>query len=204
MIRNKELKLREVGGLEKRKKWIKSLTCLNEFFWEMHRGRDRGLSDDKARRNTNIKESESRSVVSNSLWPCGLYRPWNSPGQDTRVGSCSLLQGIFPTQGSNPGLPHCRWILYQLSHQGSPNTIFSSVQSLSRVRLYDPMDCSKPGLPVHHQLPESTQTQIHWVSDAIQPSCPLSFPSPPAFNLSQHQDLFQWASSLHQVAKILL
>ena len=148
--------------------------------------------------------SESRSVVSDSLRPHGLYSPWNSPGQDTRVGNRSLLQGIFPTQGSNPGLPHCRWILYQLSHQGSPNTIFSSVQSLGRVRLYDPMDCSKPGLPVHHQLPESTQTQIHWVSDAIQPSCPLSFPSPPAFNLSQHQDLFQWASSLHQVAKILL
>ena len=148
--------------------------------------------------------SESRSVVSDSLRPHGLYSPWNSPGQDTRVGSRSLLQGIFPTQGSNPGLPHCRRILYQLSHQGSPNTIFSSVQSLSRVRLYDPMDCSTPGLPVHHQLPESTQTEVHWVSDAIQPSCPLSFPSPPAFNLSQHQDLFQWASSLHQVAKVLL
>ena len=77
--------------------------------------------------------SESRSVVSDSLRPHGLYSPWNSPGQDTRVGSRSLLQGIFPTQGSNPGLPHCRRILYQLSHQGSPNTIFSSVQSLSRV-----------------------------------------------------------------------
>ena len=64
-------------------------------------------------------ESESRLVVSYSLWPHGLYSPWNFPGQNTRVGSCSLLQGIFPTQGSNPGLPHCRWILYQLSHQGS-------------------------------------------------------------------------------------
>ena len=49
-----------------------------------------------------------------------LYSPWNSPGQSTGVGSHSLLQGIFPTQGSKPGLPHCRWILYQLSHQGSP------------------------------------------------------------------------------------
>ena len=65
-------------------------------------------------------ESESRSVVSYSLWPHGLYSPWNSPGQNTGGGSCSLLQGIFPTQGSNPGLLHCRWILYQLSHQGSP------------------------------------------------------------------------------------
>ena len=59
--------------------------------------------------------------MSNSLWPHGLYSPWNSPGQNTGGGSCSLLQGIFPTQGSNPGLPHCRWILYHLSHQGSPN-----------------------------------------------------------------------------------
>ena len=69
--------------------------------------------------------------------------------------------------------------------------------------LCDPMDCSTPGLPVHHQLPELTQTHVHWVSDAIQPSDPLLSPSPPAFNLSQHQDLFQWVCSLHQVAKIL-
>ena len=52
-----------------------------------------------------------------------LYSPWNSPGQNTGVGSCSLLQGIFPTQGSNPGLPHCGWILYQLSHKGSPRIL---------------------------------------------------------------------------------
>ena len=64
-------------------------------------------------------ESESRSVVSDSLWPNGLYSPWNSLGQNTGVGSLSLLQGIFWTQGSNPGLPHSRWILYKLSHQGS-------------------------------------------------------------------------------------
>ena len=62
--------------------------------------------------------SESGSVVSNSLQPHGLYSPWNSPGQNTGVGSLSLLQAIFPTQGSNPGLPHCRRILYQLSHKG--------------------------------------------------------------------------------------
>ena len=54
------------------------------------------------------------------------------------------------------------------------------------------MDCSTPGLPVHHQLPESTQTHVHWVGDTIQPSHPLSSPSPPAFNLSQHQGLFKW------------
>ena len=65
---------------------------------------------------------ESRSVMSDSSWPHGLYSPWNSPGHNTRVGISSLLQGIFPTQGSNPGLLHYRWILYQLSHQGSPST----------------------------------------------------------------------------------
>ena len=62
---------------------------------------------------------ESCSVMSNSLWPDGLYSPWNSPCQNTGMGSLSHLQGIFLTQGSNPGLLHCRPILYQLSHKGS-------------------------------------------------------------------------------------
>ena len=66
---------------------------------------------------------ESHSVVSNSLRPHELYSPWNSPGQNTGVGSLSLLQGISPTQGSNPYLPHCRWILYELSYQGSPRIL---------------------------------------------------------------------------------
>ena len=69
--------------------------------------------------------------------------------------------------------------------------------------LCDPMDCSMPGFLVCHQLPEFTQTHVHRVSYAIQPSHPLSSPSPPAFNLSQHQGLFKWVSSLHQMAKIL-
>ena len=66
-------------------------------------------------------ESESHSVLSNSLRPHGLYSLWNSPGQDTGVGSLSLLQGIFPTQKSNPGLLHCRQILYQLNHKTNSN-----------------------------------------------------------------------------------
>ena len=73
----------------------------------------------------------------------------------------------------------------------------------SYLTLCDPMDCSTPGLPVHHQLPEFTQTHVHWVSDAIQPSHPLSSPSPPAPNPSQHQSLFQWVNSSHEVAKVL-
>ena len=69
--------------------------------------------------------------------------------------------------------------------------------------LCNPVDCSTPGFPVHHQLPEPAQTHIHQVGDAIQPSHPLSSPSPSAFNLSQHQGLFQGVSSSHQVAKVL-
>ena len=82
-------------------------------------------------------------------------------------------------------------------------SLFSSVQLLSRVWLCDPMNRSTPGLPVHHQLPESTQTHVHRVSDGIQPSHPLSSPSPPALNLSQYQVLSKWVSSSHQVAKVL-
>ena len=69
--------------------------------------------------------------------------------------------------------------------------------------LCDPVDCSTSGLPVHHQLLEFTQTHVHWVGDAIQPSHLLSSPSPPAFTLSQHEGLLQWVSSSHQVAKEL-
>ena len=79
---------------------------------------------------------------------------------------------------------------------------FSSVTQ-SCPTLCDPMNRSTPGLPVHHQLPEFNQTHIHWVGDTIQPSHPLSSTSPPAFNLSQHQGLFKWVRSLHQMAKVL-
>ena len=82
---------------------------------------------------------------------------------------------------------------------------FSSVQ-FSHSVVSDsatPMDCSMPGFPVHQQLPELAQTHVHRVGDAIQPSHSLLSPSPPAFNISQHQRLFKWASSSHQVAKVL-
>ena len=71
-------------------------------------------------------ESESCSVMSDSSWLHELYSPWNSLSQNTWVGSLSLLQGIFPTQESNQGLPHCRQILYQLSYQGNPNPFFTT------------------------------------------------------------------------------
>ena len=92
-----------------------------------------------------------------------------------------------------------------LQYGGSYERVNSSVQVSHSVmsdslQLYD---CSTPGFPVHHQHPKFTPTHIHWVGDAIQPSHPLSSPSPPVFNLSQHQGLFKWVSSLHQMAKVL-
>ena len=110
----------------------------------------------------------------------------------THCGFTKLISSSFWTSYNTLYLDVVMWL---------SSTSVQSVQSLSCVRLCDSMDCSMPGFPVHHQLPESTHTHIHWVGDAIQPSHPLSSPSPPAFNLSQHQGLFKWVSSSHQVAK---
>ena len=91
-------------------------------------------------------------------------------------------------------------------HTHTPVTKSSLIVQFSRsvVSNYlQPLDCSTPGFPVHHQLPELAQILVHWVSNAIQPSRPLSSPSPPAFNFSQNQGLFQWVSSSHQMAKVL-
>ena len=86
-------------------------------------------------------------------------------------------------------------------------SLFQSVQFSSVAQscptLFDPMNCSMPSLPVHHQLLEFTQTHVHWVGDAVQPSHPLSSPFPPAPNPSQHQSLFHWVNSSHEVAKVL-
>ena len=87
-------------------------------------------------------------------------------------------------------------------HTSGGKGILSYSAAPSYPTLCDPMDCSTPGFPVLHHLPEFTETHVHRVSDAIQPSHPLSSPSPPAFSLSQHQGLFQWVSSSHQVAKV--
>ena len=93
--------------------------------------------------------------------------------------------------------------MHHFYNQKKQYTYQISSVAQSCLTLCDPMNRSTPGLPVHHQLPEFTQTHVHWVGDAIQPSHPLSSPSPSALNLSQHQGLFQWVSSLHQVAKVL-
>ena len=106
-------------------------------------------------------------------------------------------------EGSLPGLqiaafPQC---LHMIEKENKFSCCCSIAQSCPT--LCDPMDCSTPGFPVHHQLLKFAQTHTHWVSNAIQSSHPLSSPSTPAFNISQHQDLFQWVGSLHQVAKVL-
>ena len=108
-------------------------------------------------------ESESCSVLSNSLRPQRLYSPWNSPGQNTGVGSLSLLQQIFSTQGSNPGLPHCRRILYQLSHKGNAYSsllllLLLLLSHFSRVRLFE------TPLPAAHlaPLPMGFSRQEYW------------------------------------------
>ena len=92
--------------------------------------------------------------------------------------------------------------IFRKPHSISLSVQFSSVTQLCPT-LCDPVNLSTPGLPLHHQLPEFTQTHVHWVSDAIHTSHPLSSPSPPAHNPSQHQSLFQWVNSSHEVAKVL-
>ena len=94
---------------------------------------------------------------------------------------------------------------YMMGRETVPrSSVLLSSVTQSCLILCDPMDCSMPGLPIHCQLPEFTQTHAHWVGDAIQLSHPLFSPSPLALNLSQHQGLFQWVSSQHQVAKVLV
>ena len=132
------------------------------------------------------------SHVSDSLWPheqqpTRRLCPGDSPGKNPGVGCHFLLQCVWTFI--------CIHIYVCISQ-------FCSVDQLC-LTLWDPMDCNTPDLPVHHQLPGFTQTHVHRVSDAIQPSHPLLSPSPPAFNLSHHQSLLQWVSSSHQVAKIL-
>ena len=118
------------------------------------------------------------------------HRYWNIPLKLwlSRV-LCCLISSHHVTRKRNPMV-------------SNPSVQFSSVAQLCPT-LCDPMNHSTPVLPVHHQLPEFTHTHVHQVSDAIQPSHPLSSPSPPASNPSQQQGLFQWVNSSHEVTKVL-
>ena len=122
-----------------------------------------------------VCESESSSGVLNSLQPHGLYSPWNSPGQNAGVDSLSLLQGIFLTQGSNSGLPHCRWILYQLSvcvlsrfshvrHCETPWTIAHQAPlsvGFSRQEYWSGLPCPSPGNLPHPGIKSVSHSLLH-------------------------------------------
>ena len=132
-----------------------------------------------------------------------------------RKGSLSPFQVIFPTQGFNPGLSRCRWILYQLSHKSLCSFFFLMFTRVyvfspcccsvakSCPTLCNPIDHSMPGFPILHYLLEFLKTRVHSVGGTNQPSHLLSPPSPPALNFSQHQGLFQRVGSSHQVANVL-
>ena len=119
--------------------------------------------------------------------PARLPRPWDSPGKNTGVG-CHFLLQCRKVKSESEVAQSCP--TFSDPMDCSPPGSFSSVAQ-SCPTLCDPMNRSTPGLPVHHQLPEFTQIHVHRVSDAIQPSHPLSSPSPPAPNPSQHHSLFQ-------------
>ena len=121
----------------------------------------------------------------------------------------SLFFGVYPVlllMKKNNVFSYPSFLIQKVEFmQGNQPSQFASVQfsRSSCVWLCDPINHSTPGFPIHHQLPEFTQTQVHRVIDAIQPSYPLSSPSPPAPNPSQHQGLFQWVNSSHEVPKVL-
>ena len=146
-----------------------------------------------------------------TLWPSS-FTPRNIPNNNAYIYS---PKDIYKTVNNNTILCDLQLKITQISlngkmdkeivihsHSGTEQLQFSSVAQ-SCPTLCDPMNRSTPGLPVHHHLLEFTQTHVHRVRDAIQPSHPLSSPSPPAHNPSQHQSLFQWVSSSHEVANVL-
>ena len=126
------------------------------------------------------------------------------PGKNIRAGCHFLLQGNLANSGIEPMSSALAGGFFTTEPPGKPSMIaqFSSVTQ-SCPTLCHPMNHSMSGLPVHHQLLEFMQTHVHQVGDAIQSSHPLSSPSPPAPNPSQHQSLFQWVNSSHEVAKVL-
>ena len=140
-------------------------------------GRWLGHEDGDLMNEIEVKWSESHSVVSDSLWSHGLYSPWNSPGKNTGVGSLSLLQGLFPTQGSNPGLPHCMWILYQLSHRRSPRILewvaYSFSSRSSQHRNWTGVSCIAGRYFTNWAIRESSQ--YRWPEVKTQVVCRVAF-----------------------------
>ena len=144
---------------------------------------------------------------------CAVFRPLHWPTDvpvhhASQVAWCVLVTALsncpheHPDHRRSHGWTNWKWLLRGCTGPAVGTICHSVPQSCPT--LCDFMDCSTSGFPVLPHLPELAQTHVHWVSDAIQPSHPLSYPSPPAFNLSQYQGLFQWVGSSHQVAKVLV
>ena len=155
-------------------------------------------------RKTHWFSFELWTVAASSVWDSVLpMSPWGSfpPYTRTLIEFC-LHRPELTICPKKPDPFFSILLLFLIFLHGTHSVQFSSVAQLCPT-LCDPMNHSTPGLPLHDQPPEFTQTHVHRVGDAIQPSHPLSSPSPPAPNPSQHQSLFQWVNSLHQVAKVL-
>ena len=145
-----------------------------------------------------------------------LLRPYRTcPGCYWFTSATEVIKVFFKTNTTHNSMSEYPWLLTPLltlfkslssftynSYKPRPPLQLSSVTQ-SCLTLFDAIDHSMPGFPVYHQLLELTKIHVHWVGDAIQPSYPLSSPSPPTFNHSQYQGLFQWVSSSHQVAQVL-
>ena len=152
-------------------------------------------------------------LLLNKGFPGGLEEK-NLPFNAGDIGSFPKLRRSPGEGNGNPVQYSCLWnsldirawwghrLRHNLVAKQQQSVQFSSVAQ-SCLTLCNPMNCRMPGLLIHYQFPEFTQTQVHWVREAIQPSHPLSSPSPPALNLSQHQGLFKWVRSSYQVAKVL-
>ena len=128
---------------------------------------------------------------------------WEDPLEKDMVAHSNILAWRIPWKRRLAGYSLWRHKELDTTECTCMHSVQFSSVAQSCLTLCDPMNHSAPGLPVHHQLPEFTQTHIHWVGDATQPSHPLSSASPPAPNPSQHQNLFQWVNSSHEVAKVL-
>ena len=128
-------------------------------------------------------------------WPIhDPYKIFNTYLLNTRNSMKSLINLCFVRY------PYLLILLCDLGSHRNSNILVTWCEELTHC---NPMNCSTPGFPAHHQLPELAQTHVHWVGDAIQPSHPLLSPSPPAPNPSQHQGLFRWVNSSHEVANVL-
>ena len=143
------------------------------------------------------EKADLKLIQKTKIMASGPITSWQIDGEKVKTVADFIFLDSKITMDSD----HSHKIKRCLLIRRKATTNLSSVQFSHSV--CNSMDCSMPSFPVHHQLPELAQTHVHWVEDAIQPSHPLSSPSPPAFNLSQHQGLFKWVSSSHRVTKVL-